>query len=196
MPDIHRILNGVLRCLAALDAPIVHALQPGLTPEEVAQVFESRGLVPSLELVRLYEWRNGASIDGKNHFYPWDFFPPLGDAAVGYDALKSVGKELACSGFGELWDDTWWPVFEDGCGDYYYSVCGAGSTCGAGSVSAPILYGNSEDPPTVEHNSLRTMLRMILACYEEGAFFVTDGMLDCNDSLCVQIELRFDSGQE
>ncbi len=84
------------------------------------------------------------------------------------------------------WDPAWLPIFANGGGDFYATRCGAGD--GTGSVVG-FLVGQSEHP--IEYESLTAMAATILACYEEGVFFLSkEGYLEADDHAHAAIARR------
>ena len=59
MEMITQLLNEIEKCLQQLDHPCVNHLNPGISSQQIQELFEEIPLQPTQDLRALYTWRNG-----------------------------------------------------------------------------------------------------------------------------------------
>ncbi len=190
MIDESRLLKALDECiahLARLGQPVVSRLQPGLTDAEVAQIEATLPFRLTQELRAVYRWRNGipvaeGDILGNLWFFPGFYLPPLQYARQTFEERK-LAKQ---------WRRGWFPLFEDGAGDFYIVPCPQKKT----EDKAPVIgFIHGEPEQRVEYLDITTMVETIAACYAAGAFFVnSDGILDIDDDAQARIARRLNPG--
>ena len=172
-------LDAILGYLRGMNRPVAGLLQPGISVPELrikTATFPTR--LPE-EVILLYGWHNGTrSSQGDMlddlHFFPGFYFLPIEEAVEHWWNLRDAPG----------WNLDWLPLFANGGGDFYAAMCGEVKTDGTPIVG----YIMGENKQDVEYESLASMFRTIRACFERGAFFLSQsGYLEANDVLHARI---------
>lgn len=180
MAELRRDLDVVLQYLEELRRPVVKMLQKGISADEFEATTAILPFALPFELRILYEWRNGISCAPGTplddiHFFPGFYFPSLDETVAHYRALEGA----------PAWDARWFPVFTNGGGDFYASVC---SITGSGNTAPVAFYLLGEIDQEVRYDSMCDMIRTTRACFEKGAYYLTaDGFLEVNYAQRAQI---------
>jgi cell wall assembly regulator SMI1 len=181
-----RALDELVAHLARLTRPVVGLLQPGLSAAEVAQVEATLPFRLTEELKAIYRWRNGTPVKegdllGDLWFFPGFYFPALEHARRSYEERKDAKQ----------WRKGWWPLFENGAGDFYNVPCKKKAADRAPVIG--FLHGEPEAP--VEYLDVTTMIETLADCYAQGVFFITpDGRLEMDDDRHEQIARQHNPG--
>ena len=182
MIDEARLVKALDACaahLARLGCPAASLLQSGLAAAEVARVEAKLPFQLTGELRAVYRWRNGTPVKegvilGSLWFFPGFYLPPLEDARRSFEARKLAPQ----------WRKGWYPLFENGAGDFYIVPCKKKAT-----DRAPVIgFIHGEPEQSVEYLNVTAMIETLAECYAQGAFFVNaDGLLDIDDDAHARI---------
>jgi hypothetical protein len=152
-----------------LNRPIVDQFGPGLSDSEIDRQVAGFRLTLPQSLRDLYAWHNGVlrGGDGDLKFFESQMMFPLKEMGDVYRTLRQVRRND--------WRRNWFPVFDDGCADYWAVPCGL-EAC----HDAPVLILDNEGgEATPAFDSLEQLLKTMIAGFEEGIFTVdADGWLD------------------
>lgn len=166
-------LNVILGFLKSWHLPVGNLLNAGLSIEKIEGSFKKIGLEPTSELIQLYQWRNGTTVEKGTmldnvQIIPGYHFLSLTDAINSYLAMKDDNR----------WNPSWFPFFANGGGDFY-----AVDLSQSDGYSAPIIgYILGEDEQEVEYQNLTTMLLTFSECFEKGVVFkAEEGYLEMDD---------------
>jgi len=165
IPLMIAALDRIVGRLTQLRRAVVHKLQPGLSPDELAVRESTLPFTLSRELEALYRWRNGTRVEegdllGEAYFFPGFYLLSLDEAVQTYAERRGSRQ----------WKAHWLPVFADGGGDFYVVPCGTKKI----DATEVIGFIHGEPEQTVEYESLAAMMQTIDACYAGGAFFLDD----------------------
>lgn len=149
---------------------LIHALQRGLEPGATRVELGKIDLPSSETLEALYSWRDGTGTTGvlldEIQLFPGFYMLSLGDAVANYQAFVSDTR----------WDSTWFPLFANGGGDFYFIESGGV----AGGAIRHFRVEQTDHPR--EFGSLPSMMRTVLAAYVSGVIFVdSSGFLEMDD---------------
>ncbi len=168
METITQLLNEIEKCLQQLDHPCVDHLNPGLSSQQIQELFEAIPLQPPQDLRTLYTWRNGSEDSegitlGELAFFPGFYLMSLEESIQTYLELRAR----------DAWDKSWFPIFASGGGDFYAMNL-------APEAQGQILgFYVFEEEAQVEYRSLESMLITLKNCYEQGIIFQNEqGYLD------------------
>ena len=168
MEMIIQLLNEIEKCLQQLDHPCVDHLNPGLSSQQIQELFEKIPLQPTQDLRALYSWRNGSKDSegitlGELAFFPGFYLMSLEESFQTYLELRET----------DAWGKSWFPIFASGGGDFYAMNL-------APEAQGQILgFYVFEEEGQVEYWSLKSMLATLKACYEQGIIFRNEqGYLD------------------
>ena len=168
METITQLLNEIEKCLQQLDHPCVVHLNPGISSQQIQELFKEIPLQPNQDLHALYAWRNGSKDSeeitlGELAFFPGFYLMSLEESIQTYLELRER----------DAWDKFWFPIFASGGGDFYAMNL-------APEAQGQILgFYVFEEEAQVEYRSLKSMLATLKACYEQGIIFRNEqGYLD------------------
>ena len=168
METITQLLNEIEKCLQQLDHSCLDHLNPGLSSQQIQELFEEIPLQPNQDLRALYTWRNGSEDSeeitlGELAFFPGFYLMSLEESIQTYMELRARNG----------WDKSWFPIFASGGGDFYAMNL-------APEAQGQILgFYVFEEEGQVEYRSLKSMLATLKACYEQGIIFRNEqGYLD------------------
>ncbi|OGY96221.1 MAG: hypothetical protein A2122_01740 [Candidatus Liptonbacteria bacterium GWB1_49_6] len=187
--DEARLIKALDACvahLARLGCPVVSLLQPGLTAAEVARFEATLPFQLTEELRAVYRWRNGTRAQEGDILESLWFYP----------GFYLVSLERACEIFKERkdapqWRKGWFPLFEDGAGDFFVVPCKKKA-----ANRAPVIgFIHGEPEQLVEYLDVTSMIETLADCYAQGAFFVNaDGFLDMDDDAHQRIARQHNPG--
>ena len=168
METITQLLNEIEKCLQQLDHSCLDHLNPGLSSQQIQELFEKIPLQPTQDLRALYTWRNGSKdcegiTLGELAFFPGFYLMSLEESIQTYMELRARNG----------WDKSWFPIFASGGGDFYAMNL-------APEAQGQILgFYVFEEEGQVEYRSLKSMLATLKACYEQGIIIRNErGYLD------------------
>lgn len=168
METITQLLNEIEKCLQQLDHSCLDHLNPGLSSQQIQELFEEIPLQPNQDLRALYTWRNGSKdcegiTLGELAFFPGFYLMSLEESIQTYMELRARNG----------WDKSWFPIFASGGGDFYAMNL-------APEAQGQILgFYVFEEESQVEYRSLKSMLATLKACYEQGIIIRNErGYLD------------------
>ena len=168
MEMITQLLNEIEKCLQKLHHSCVDHLNPGISSQQIQELFEKIPLQPTQDLRALYTWRNGSEDSegitlGELAFFPGFYLMSLEESIQTYLELRAR----------DAWDKSWFPIFASGGGDFYAMNL-------APEAQGQILgFYVFEEEGQVEYWSLKSMLATLKACYEQGIIFRNEqGYLD------------------
>ena len=168
MGNISQLLNEIEKSLQQLDYPCVDHLNPGISSQQIQELFEKIPLQPTQDLRALYTWRNGSKdcegiTLGELAFFPGFYLMSLEESIQTYLELRET----------DAWGKSWFPIFASGGGDFYAMNL-------APEAQGQILgFYVFEEEGQVEYWSLKSMLATLKACYEQGIIFRNEqGYLD------------------
>ena len=168
METITQLLNEIEKSLQQLDHPCVDHLNPGLSSQQIQELFEEIPLQLTQDLHALYTWRNGSKDSegitlGELAFFPGFYLMSLEESIQTYLELKETDD----------WEKSWFPIFASGGGDFYAMIL-------APEAQGKILgFYVFEEEAQVEYLSLKSMLATLKTCYEQGIIFRNEqGYLD------------------
>ena len=168
MEMITQLLNEIEKCLQKLDHSCVDHLNPGISSQQIQELFEKIPLQPTQDLRALYTWRNGSKdcegiTLGELAFFPGFYLMSLEGSIQTYLELRAR----------DAWDKSWFPIFASGGGDFYAMNLAPEAQ---GQILGIYVF---EEEAEVEYRSLKSMLATLKACYEQGIIFRNEqGYLD------------------
>ena len=168
MEMITQLLNEIEKCLQKLDHSCVDHLNPGISSQQIQELFEKIPLQPTQDLRALYTWRNGSKdcegiTLGELAFFPGFYLMSLEESIQTYLELRAR----------DAWDKSWFPIFASGGGDFYAMNLAPEAQ---GQILGIYVF---EEEAEVEYRSLKSMLATLKACYEQGIIFRNEqGYLD------------------
>ena len=165
---ISQLLKEIEKCLQKLHHSCVDHLNPGISSQQIQELFEKIPLQPTQDLRALYTWRNGSKdcegiTLGELAFFPGFYLMSLEESIQTYMELRARNG----------WDKSWFPIFASGGGDFYAMNL-------APEAQGQILgFYVFEEEGQVEYRSLKSMLATLKACYEQGIIIRNErGYLD------------------
>lgn len=168
MEMITQLLNEIEKCLQQLDHSCVDHLNPGISSQQIQELFEAIPLQLTQDLRALYTWRNGSKdcegiTLGELAFFPGFYLMSLEESIQTYLELRET----------DAWGKSWFPIFASGGGDFYAMNL-------APEAQGQILgFYVFEEEAQVEYRSLKSMLATLKACYEQDIIFRNEqGYLD------------------
>ena len=168
METITQLLNEIEKSLQQLDHPCVDHLNPGISSQQIQELFEKIPLQPTQDLRALYTWRNGSEDSegitlGELAFFPGFYLMSLEESVQTYLELIET----------DTWDQSLFPIFASGGGDFYAMIL-------APEAQGQILgFYVFEEEAQVEYRSLKSMLTTFKVCYDQGIIFRNEqGYLD------------------
>ena len=168
METITQLLNEIEKSLQQLDHSCVDHLNPGISSQQIQELFEEIPLQLTQDLRALYTWRNGSKdcegiTLGELAFFPGFYLMSLEESIQTYLELRET----------DAWGKSWFPIFASGGGDFYAMNL-------APEAQGQILgFYVFEEEGQVEYWSLKSMLATLKACYEQGIIFRNEqGYLD------------------
>ena len=168
METITQLLNEIEKSLQQLDHSCVDHLNPGISSQQIQELFEKIPLQPTQDLRALYTWRNGSKdcegiTLGELAFFPGFYLMSLEESIQTYLELRAR----------DAWDKSWFPIFASGGGDFYAMNLAPEAQ---GQILGIYVF---EEEAEVEYRSLKSMLATLKACYEQGIIFRNEqGYLD------------------
>lgn len=168
MSRIIQLLNDIEISLNNLHHPCISYLNEGVAAQEIQEQFSKISLQPNKDLITLYSWRNGTKESdevtlGELAFFPGFYFMSLQECLATYIELEDTLG----------WKKSWFPIFANGGGDFYAVNLDIERQ---GEIVGVYIY---EESPSVEYNSLESMLKTFDECYKEGIIFRnSEGYLD------------------
>ncbi len=177
MPNIPELFDEILQRFTAIGLKTAETMLPGLTEVEIHRLTKDLPFVLPRSAIELYKCSEGEGSNADSGLLPYYSMLPLSEMLKTYHELSNASDypRFKCG------DTQWFPMFDDGCCDYYGIRCGQGP-----SEDGPILYDDNEGDhrdcvtlPKPHFNNLESMLRTILRCIETGVYFVNEkGLLD------------------
>ena len=168
MEMLSQLLNEIEKSLQQLDHSCVDHLNPGISSQQIQELFEEIPLQPTQDLRALYTWRNGSEDSegitlGELAFFPGFYLMSLEESIQTYLELRERNG----------WDKFWFPIFASGGGDFYAMNLAPESQ---GQILGFYVF---EEEAQVEYRSLKSMLATLKVCYEQGIIFRNEqGYLD------------------
>ena len=168
MKTITQLLNEIEKSLQKLHHSCVDHLNPGISSQQIQELFEEIPLQPTQDLRALYTWRNGSEDSegitlGEQAFFPGFYLMSLEESIQTYLELIET----------DTWDKSWFPIFASGGGDFYAMNLAPESQ---GQILGFYVF---EEEAQVEYRSLKSMLTTFKVCYEQGVIFRNEqGYLD------------------
>ena len=168
MEMITQLLNEIEKCLQQLDHSCLDHLNPGISSQQIQELFEEIPLQPTQDLRALYTWRNGSEDSegitlGELAFFPGFYLMSLEESIQTYLELRAT----------DGWDKFWFPIFASGGGDFYAMNLAPEAQ---GQILGFYVY---EEEPQVEYQSLESMLQTFKECYKQGIIVQNEqGYLD------------------
>ena len=168
MEMITQSLNEIEKSLQQLDHSCLDHQNPGLSSQQIQELFEEIPLQPNQDLRALYAWRNGSEDSegitlGELAFFPGFYLMSLEESIQTYLELRET----------DAWDKSWFPIFASGGGDFYAMNLDPEAQ---GQILGFYVF---EEEAQVEYRSLKSMLATLKACYEQGIIFRNEqGYLD------------------
>jgi cell wall assembly regulator SMI1 len=160
----------------AIDAPIAHSLEPGLSEEAIDELGESVGLWIPAEARTLWRWRNGANlkfiVDDGGHS-----FRSLQHAIEWVETMRRIAHEVADS-YGpradkakiarDVWNWNWLPLCSDGTRGML--VIDASMSTLSSSTS-PVAYRAKDDGSLARPvaDSIGSLVRLWIEVIDSGA---------------------------
>lgn len=143
--------------------------QPGLTEEEIEEKVKDIPFKLPKEVYELYQWRNGSTFD---YFLPGSgfLFLPLERAIEEYELnADTYSTDDEYDEPGDYWNPYYFPIFFEGIENFF--VIGSDEQ----QKESPVIYYFIEDGShDVFCSSLTKMLQVIAECYETGAYYITE----------------------
>lgn len=165
---LSQLLNEIEKSLQQLDHSCLDHLNPGISSQQIQELFEEIPLQPNQDLHALYAWRNGSEDSdgitlGELAFFPGFYLMSLEESIQVYLELIET----------DTWEKSWFPIFASGGGDFYAMIL-------APEAQGQILgFYVFEEEAQVEYRSLKSMLTTFKGCYEQGIIFRNEqGYLD------------------
>ena len=160
METIIQLLNEIEESIQQLNHPCVDHLNPGISSQQIQELFEEIPLQPNQDLHALYAWRNGSKDSegvtlGEQAFFPGFYLMSLEESIQTYLELIET----------DTWDKSWFPIFASGGGDFYAMNLAPESQ---GQILGFYVF---EEEAQVEYRSLKSMLATLKVCYEQGVIF-------------------------
>lgn len=158
-------------------------LQQGITRAQILETIKNLSLTFPEEVYQLYEWKNGlvdteGNTIGELQLFPWGIFDPLDRAIQDYLAYSKPG----------YWGRKHFPIFSRA-GDFLLINCKPDdSEYGCIYQYAPTLHF---DEIPLQYKSLSDLLKMVVECFEAGAYSFVDGVLEDNYDLSDPIVDRY-----
>ncbi len=168
-----RALDEVVAHLTRLGRPVVRLLQPGLSAAEVSQLEATLPFALTEEVRAVYRWRNGTPVKkgdvlGDLWFFPGFYLPTLEHACRVFQERKLSNQ----------WRKSWFPLFEDGAGDFYIVPCRKKPQDMAPVIGT--IHGEPDQP--VEYLDVTTMIETLTDSFRQRAFFAApDGTFEMDD---------------
>lgn len=179
---ISDFLSTILTFLLKWQFPVCRFLNDALEEREIIDLFDSAALTPTIELLELYQWRNGTNVVKGTmlddiQIFPGFHFLSLQDSISNYLGIKNDQR----------WNQNWFPIFANGGGDFY--AIDLSQSTGASAPVIGFILGENEQ--NVEYQSLTTMLLTFCECYQKNVVYRTeDGYLEMDDDEQAKIALK------
>lgn len=168
MEMIPQLLNEIEKCFQQLDHSCLDHLNPGISSQQIQELFEEIPLQSTQDLRALYTWRNGSKdcegiTLGDLAFFPGFYLMSLEESIQTYQELRKTST----------WNQCWFPIFASGRGDFYAMILAPEAQ---GHILGFYVY---EEEPQVEYQSLESMLQTFKVCYKQAIVFRNEqGYLD------------------
>ena len=168
MEMIPQLLNEIEKCFQQLDHSCLDHLNPGISSQQIQELFEEIPLQSTQDLRALYTWRNGSKdcegiTLGDLAFFPGFYLMSLEESIQTYQELRKTST----------WNQCWFPIFASGGGDFYAMILAPEAQ---GHILGFYVY---EEGPQVEYQSLESMLQTFKVCYKQAIVFRNEqGYLD------------------
>jgi hypothetical protein len=193
--ELEPILDSVYRQLVKLKLPVADWLQPGLTEKEIKVKARDFPYALPLELIQLYQWRNGLrpEQDSDHELFPGGYFLSLEEALHDYGELRRVAEQIgreAGLDSAKIWDPHWFPIFRNIGGDYFIVPCTKKK-----KEAAPVYFVVKDDRDLTQlYASLSEMMLTVIRRYESGAYFVDGrGLIQEDPVKIARLELHADA---
>ncbi|MEE9336368.1 MAG: SMI1/KNR4 family protein [Granulosicoccaceae bacterium] len=175
MSALTKQLDSLRLHLQSFGMPTLGHLQPGLDSDAVVSVFKSVGLVPTAEIVELYNWSNGVTEDGgilldDIHFIPGFYLMSIGESIAHLKANKGDAR----------WSEKWWPILANGGGDFYAVDLSQPSNDGDSSPVIKFMLGYPK--VDIEYTSIQTLIKTFVECCDLGIVYMDGGYLEMDDA--------------
>ncbi len=188
MSAITNHLYEISVAASKLGIDLASNMNPAATPEEIeSETKELPFQLPS-EVLDLYRWKNGVLLRGQQcetRMVPRFYFMPLQRSVASTRfRISTVGSDYS------EWRKSWYSLCEDLAGDHYALEVSRGEeSCGR------IYSVQGVRDPFPAFWSFEMMLRSILECYRQGAYYIDeDGCLDEDVEICDPICRQFNNG--
>lgn len=167
--SMEEVLSRLETVLTAKAPQTMAALQPGLSPDRIAELEKEGGITLSPELRALYRWRNGMPSDTFQAFIPGHEFPSLEQVmemkAAEAESLASASPFQRASHHALVgYRTAWLPLFPDAAGDGYFYDPNRAPHQGA------VFFHFAEIGHYVFFPSAKNLLAGIAEGYETGVF--------------------------
>jgi len=168
MTRISELGDQILKIQSNLGMENPSYYRPGLAHAEAREVVLLRELPARSELLDLLAWKNGVvetAEMGKLWLKPGFYLLSIQECLL---QNKYASQHL------DGWSGSWYPLLTNGAGGRLFFDAREIST-----AVVPIFYFDPESVPESGqiYDSIESMLRTVLCCYERGIFFLTpDGL--------------------
>ncbi|EKO3450436.1 SMI1/KNR4 family protein [Vibrio fluvialis] len=181
-------LNMILSYLESWGAPVCGFLNKPINACEIQKHFEKINLLPTDELLELYQWKNGTKVVKGTLLDDVQLIPGfhllnLQDSLRYYLSLKEDRR----------WDSSWFPIFANGGGDFY-----AVDLSKSDGKKAPIIgFILGELEQEIEYQSLTAMVLTYCECFRNNIVYITeDGYLEMDDEKHADLALKYNPDVE
>lgn len=178
MPRFINLLQQIEEFLQINKANIYERLQPGLKRVYTEQLFNSTGIQSNNELLTLYEWRNGVNYNSGWVIGEIDFFS--GGLLLSVEDMINAYKIFYQDGLRD--NKALLPIFTDGSGDYLLYNDDKTTNHGQLLLYAPSLLLSAEPKATI-YDSLTSLFKTIIECYNNRAYTFKNGQLEIDYDL-------------
>jgi hypothetical protein len=173
--SIRPALDALLEALRNTGVPLVASLAPGLSRADIDRKVAALPGQLASEVVEYFEWRNGLTLDREVdiELFPQGIPMSLDEAVTHYDAQRHFAAQIAAQAGlppDDIWNESWFPLFHNGAGDFYLTLLGRPAT-----ATSPVHAVTNEDrQATLEHDSLTALIAHASARWRSGAYAVSD----------------------
>ena len=161
--ELAEALEGIFSSLRRLRRLVANRRRLGIDPILMRDQLQTRGLVPSNDLLDLYGLCDGTdSFPGERlsatTFFPGYHWLKFDDALAIYDLIPDDPS----------WNRSWFPIFDNGGGDFYAVIC----NCESNDFGSVIGFLRGEPDCFVEFQNVTIMLQTIDRAFREQVFFL------------------------
>jgi cell wall assembly regulator SMI1 len=160
MTAIPQLCQRLEKWLQAEHPECFQGLLPGLNQQEWTALSQEFGALPP-ELGQFYAWKNGQK-EGSAPFqfnYSW---LPAAEALATWKHLNSKYADQIASGW---WNPKWWPLLDNGHGDY---VCLDMAAVAEGESGQILCFWSDWEDRSIDYPDLRTWLELFVDSLEAG----------------------------